>query len=150
MRAGFRLGFRAPAALAHLLHVLPDLRALLRRENVEQLPVQLSARLTVGWTALGMSLAELLYELLHLRLLLDRQIDAVHHAHESVPPAVPMAVRAALGVSAGGCGRRRLAGLLRKYRRRGNERSAHYCGKKKISKNVHLVVNSVEKRLLSQ
>lgn len=105
-------------ALAHLLYVLLDLRALLRREHVHdllaKLLVRLAARLRIHLAAARMRLTELLHDLLDLRLLLIAQFDAAQHAHEavaSVPVAVPLAL-----LRLHGSLRRRLPGLLRKYR----------------------------------
>jgi hypothetical protein len=139
-------------ALAHLLHVLLNLRALRRRKHVQHLLAQLLVRLTaclrVHPGAARMRLAELLHDLLELRFLLIAQIYAAKHAHEAVPSAVAVALPLAVP-GLGGALRRRLPGLLRKHRDGGNQSAAQRGGKKKGTKGFHWVFNSVVKRLLS-
>src|SRR5438270_11529985 len=60
---------------APLLHVVLELRALLRREDVHHLLAQLTARLPVGRADFGMRRVELALELLNLLLLLRGEVQ---------------------------------------------------------------------------
>lgn len=130
-------------ALAHLLHVRLHLRLLLRREHVHELLTQLfvrrAASLRVRLAAFGMRLVELLHDLLHLRFLLVGQIHAAQHAHEAVAAAVAMALPLPLVLRSGSALRRRLAGLLRKYRNGSNECGAQCRGNDERTKGFHWV-----------
>lgn len=116
-----------PPPLAHPLHVLPDLHALLRGEHAHDLLVQLLPRLPVRRAGGRVSLAELLHDVPDLRFLPSAQIHAAHHVrHESV--TMPLSV--ALPCRAENAAGRRLRRLLREDRCGGSQCGAQSRGKK--------------------